>query len=151
MNTSEFRTHLTNHPDHELRFQLPDGGFIAAHAHITEVGRLDRTFLDCGGTKRRTSTCLLQSWVAEDTDHRITAGKLAAIFDRADELLGEDDLPVEIEHEEEWISQFPVVGAEAAGGILLFRLGLKHTDCLAKDVCLPEPREPGCCTGTGCC
>jgi hypothetical protein len=31
-------------------------------------------------------------------------------------------------------------------------LGTKHTDCLAKDICLPKPEDnSSCCSGTGCC
>lgn len=152
MKTSAFLTHLNTHPEKELRFLLPDGGFIPFHAHITEAGRMDKTFLDCGGTLRRTSACLLQAWVADDTDHRITAGKLAAILDLAAPLLGSDDLDVEVEYQEEWISQFPVLDAAVADGTLTFPLGLKHTDCLAKDLCLPSAKEEeSCCSGGGCC
>ena len=50
MKTSEFKTQLQRHPESELCFMLPDGGRIPAHAHITEAGRVDKTFVDCGGT-----------------------------------------------------------------------------------------------------
>lgn len=152
MKTSDFKTHLATHPEKELRFLLPDGGFIPFHAHITEAGRLDKTFLDCGGTLRRTSACLLQAWVADDTDHRISAGKLTTILDLASPLLESDDLDVEVEYQEEWISQFPVNDAVATDDALTFQLGLKHTDCLAKDICLPSAKdEESCCSGSGCC
>lgn len=152
MKTSDFKTHLSVHPEKELRFLLPDGGFVPFHAHITEAGRVDKTFLDCGGTLRRTSTCLLQAWVADDTDHRIPAGKLATILDLAAPLLEPDDLDVEVEYQEEWISQFPVIDAVVSGEALIFQLGLKHTDCLAKDLCLPPARDAeSCCGGGGCC
>ena len=81
---------------------------IAAHAHITEVGRIDKTFIDCGGTVRKVSTCSLQAWVADDTDHRLEPGQLATILDRAAPILSGDDLDVEIEYEDCQISQFPV-------------------------------------------
>lgn len=152
MTTSTFKTHLAAHPEKELRFLLPDGGFIPSHAHITEAGRLDKTFLDCGGTLRRTSACLLQAWVADDTDHRIPAKKLSAILALAEPLLESGDLEVEVEYQEEWISQFPVVDAQVSDEVLTFQLGLKHTDCLAKDICLPAAKdEEGCCSGSGCC
>ncbi len=152
MKTSDLKTHLAAHPEKELRFLLPDGGFIPFHAHITEAGRMDKTFLDCGGTLRRTSACLLQAWVADDTDHRIPAGKLSTILDLAAPLLECEDLEVEVEYEEEWISQFPVVDVVESADALTFQLGLKHTDCLAKDICLPSAKEEeGCCSGGGCC
>lgn len=137
MNISEFKTHLESRPDAELRFVLPDGDVIPAHAHITEVGRLDKAFIDCGGVIHRTSICLLQAWVADDVDHRFRPGGLAKVIAGAEPLLKSDDLPVEVEYEDCSITQFPVEDAAFADGVLTFALGAKHTDCLAKSVCLP--------------
>ena len=53
MKLSEFTSHLGQSPERELRFVLPDGGFIEAHAHITEVGRVEKSFIDCGPTNWR--------------------------------------------------------------------------------------------------
>ncbi|MEO6054611.1 MAG: DUF6428 family protein [Chthoniobacterales bacterium] len=151
MKTSEFKQHLDQHPDSELSFLLPNGKSIPIHAHITEVGRIEKTFLDCGGKLRTITTCSLQAWVADDVDHRITAGKLASIFEGATEILGANDPHVEIEFEDRLISQYPVVSVENANGVLSFQLESKHTDCLAKDVCLPADEAQECCSGTGCC
>jgi hypothetical protein len=151
MKTSELQNILTAHPNHQLIMLLPDSGRVPAHAHVTEVGRVDRHFIDCGGTVRRSSFCCLQVWVAEDVDHRLTAGKLADIIERAAAVIEVSDLEVEIEYEDVFISQFPVLEARVEGGSVVLSLGTKHTDCLAKDVCLPA--EPGgeCCAGSGCC
>jgi hypothetical protein len=152
MKTSELLSSLLSNPEHQLQFILPDGGRIPIHAHITEVGRVDKTFLDCGATIRKVSTLCLQSWVADDTDHRLPAGKLADIIDRAAPILGTEDLDVELEYEDGFISQFPVETAQAQGDLLIFTLSTKHTDCLAKEICLPSPKESSsCCSGTGCC
>ena len=146
MKLSDFKIALKTFPTHPLRFILPDGDVIATHAHITEVGRIDKTFIDCGGTVRRVSTCSLQAWVADDTDHRLESGQLAAILDRAAPILTDEDLDVEIEYEDCQISQFPVEGVTATDSGMEFHLGTKHTDCLAKDVCLPNGSgECGCC------
>jgi hypothetical protein len=157
MKTSELLETLHQYPNHHLQYVLPDGGMIPIHAHITEVGRVDKTFLDCGATVRKLSTLSLQAWVADDLDHRFTAGKLALVIDRAATIIGADDLPVEIEYEDGLISQFPVESIAPSSDVLLFHLGTKHTDCLAKDICLPPAREDAsndegsCCSGTGCC
>ena len=154
MKTSELVTTLRQFPDHQLQYFLPDGGMIPMHAHITEVGRVDKTFLDCGSTVRKVSNLSLQAWVADDVDHRFTAGKLADIIGRASPILGSDDLDVELEYEDGLISQFPVEAISDANKILHFRLGSKHTDCLAKEICLPPEKEDNgdsCCSGTGCC
>lgn len=159
MTVSEFLSELSANPDQPLHFILPDGGRIPDHFHITEVGHVARNFVDCGGTRRSVESCLLQTWVADDEDHRLAAGKLVRIFDHAGEVLPHHDLPVEIEYEDGFISQFPVRSAAVEDGVLNFFLGLKHTDCRAKDRCLPgvcgpsaaEPADADCCGGTSCC
>ncbi len=152
MNTAEFTALLSAHGEKPVRFILPDGGRVPDHAHITEVGRVDREFLDCGGEHRKTSFCCLQAWVADDTDHRLSAGKLAAIMARALNPLGLENLPVELEYEDGLISQFPVVSV-GADEVVTVHLGTKHTDCLAKEICLPPSAgSADCCTpGSGCC
>ena len=149
MNIREFQQHLEAHRDMPVAFQLPDGGFIPAHFHITEVGHVKKTFVDCGGTRRTQETCLLQTWVANDEDHRLPAGKLADIFAKSHDVLPDHELPVEIEFEDYVVAQFPVQDVRPVDGALTFTLGLKHTDCLAKEVCLPNR----CCGAgeTSCC
>ena len=155
MTITEFKTHLRQNPSHALTFLLPDGGLIPAHFHITEAGRVDKSFIDCGATIRTTATCSLQAWVADDVDHRLSPGKLAGVLDLAAPLFRGDDLDVELEYEEGFISQFPVLSSSTEGDSLVFHLGTKHTDCLAKDLCLPQPTgaaASGCgCGPSGCC
>jgi hypothetical protein len=151
MKLTEFNAELQKHPEHQLTFILPDGGRIPAHAHITEAGRLDKRFIDCGGTVRHLSWCSLQAWVADDLDHRLAPGKLARVLDLAAPLISGDDLDVEIEYEDGFISQFPVVESGVQDGHLIFQLGVKHTDCLAKETCTPKNVEAACCSGPGCC
>ncbi|MBJ7326945.1 MAG: hypothetical protein JHC52_06325 [Chthoniobacterales bacterium] len=152
MNATEFHALLDQHAAARIVFVLPDGGMIPPHAHVTEVGRVDRRFLDCGATLRQTSFCCLQTWVADDTHHRLTAGKLAGILGRATQPLDLAELPLEVEYEDGFISQFPVISGRAHEDALVFELGLKHTDCLAKELCLPPAKDDGaCCGDSGCC
>ena len=155
MKLTEFTARLRQHPDHQLTFVLPDGDRVPAHFHITEAGRIDKSFIDCGATIRTSATCSLQAWVAEDTDHRLTPGKLAAVLEIAAPLFRGDDLEVELEYEDGAISQYPVLAATSEGAELVFQLGSKHTDCLAKELCVPQSTSAattGCCTpGGGCC
>ncbi len=160
MKLTEFTHQLETNPDAELRFALPDGELIEAHAHITEVGRVDKSFIDCGGKIWRLSHVSLQAWVADDVDHRLRPRPLANIIAQAAPLLGSDDLDVEIEHEGCVISQYPVESATIRDGALVFQLTSKHTACLAQDVCLPGVRSKSetpasesdaCCSSGGCC
>ncbi len=152
MKSTAFVATLKQNPALNLRFALPDGGMVPAHAHITEVGRVDKTFFDCGATFRKTSFLCLQAWVADDIDHRLPAGKLADIIDRAAPLFQGDDLEVELEYEDGLISQFPVESLSVEGESVVVFLSTKHTDCLAKDICLaPAQESEGCCAGSSCC
>lgn len=151
MNVAEFRAVLLADPNAALHLMLPDGDFVPAHFHVTEVGRVRKDFIDCGGTTRSATTCLLQVWVANDTAHRLTAGKLAGVLKLAAPLLGSDELAVEVEYERDAVSQFPLMGAEVTPMGVLFHLGRKHTDCLAPDKCGVTGCAPATSGAAGCC
>jgi hypothetical protein len=146
MTLAVFKKYLTQHPDLEISFWLPDGTEVPEHFHVTEVGRVEKRFIDCGGTRRDKVTCVLQTWVADDVDHRLIAEKLAGILKMAEPLLETDELDLEVEHESHVISQYPVTEVEVGKCALMFQLGTKHTDCLAKEKCLvPGPGGQSCC------
>lgn len=129
---------LSRNPDSAITLQLPDGSAVPAHFHVTEVGRVRKDFIDCGGTVRSWSRCVLQVWVADDVDHRVSPAKLAKIIGLAGPaILGDaaGDLEVEVEYDVGVITQFPLVAAESRNGSLVLRLGGKHTACLATDRC----------------
>lgn len=152
MKLSEFTTLLRDHSDAGLLF-LVNGGHFAAHAHVTEVGRVEKLFLDCGGKPRRHAVCQLQLWEYTDTDHRLSPSKLLGILDKAAPLFGGEDLAVEVELEDGLLSQFPVTEGGLSDGRLVFQLEQKHVACLAMDICVPqEAGKESCCGGsTGCC
>src|SRR5436190_18692208 len=108
MNVNELKSVLTQNPNASLRFILPDGVNVPAHAHVTEVARIDKRFVDCGGTFRTEVRCQMQTFVGSDLEHRLTAGKLLGILTKAGNLFGGEDLSVDVEHESVWTSQFPV-------------------------------------------
>lgn len=150
MNVREFRAVLEANPGVKMHFMLPDQSFVPAHYHITEIGRVQKDFIDCGGTVRSLTSCLLQIWVATDVDHRLETTKLAKIMEIAHPLLTSDDLAVEVEYEDAVVSQYPLGSAEVTPSGILFYLGTKHTACLAPEKCgvggeaccaAPEPKR----------
>ena len=152
MTITDLKAILAAHPDKTMRFVLPDGKSIPPCYHITEVGRVQKDFIDCGGTVRSSASCVLQAWVAaNDEDHRLEAGKLGIILQMADKLLTGSGLPVELEYEAPIISQFLVASSEVDSGGIVFHLESKHTDCLAKESCGLEASS--CCSSeeTSCC
>ena len=146
MTLQEFSTIISTHPDKLMRFVLPSGQSIPDHYHITEVGHVKKDFIDCGGTTRSVSSCVLQAWLAaNDEDHRLKAGKLAAILQMASKILPDAGVPVEVEYEAPAISQFAIDSSKLAGDAVVFYLEGKHTDCLAKESC---GLESGSCCGS---
>ena len=155
MNLGSLRTNLHEHPAKNISFILPDGEPIPAEFHITEVGHVVKNFIDCGGTVRRTETCLLQAWVAgNDPAHRLTSAKLRGILELSARIVPSEALEVEVEYEPCAVAQYKVESVAAAGNELRFQLAHKSTDCLAREACglTPSVSECGCVTSKGeCC
>src|SRR5882672_1821679 len=104
MKLYEFKNILTQNPTAQVRFLLPTGEFAPRHVHVTEVARIDKRFIDCGGTIRTDALCRLQTWFSSDVEHRLVAGKLLKIFAKAENVLQTDDLDLDVEHEVGFIS-----------------------------------------------
>lgn len=132
----KFRAILDAYPDEGMHWQLPDKSYVPMHYHITEVGKAQKDFIDCGGTVRSSASCVLQVWVAaDDLEHRINTTKLLGIMSAAESLPLPENLPVEVEYDSGVISQYPLVAVEPTSCGLIFYLGTKHTACLAPDKC----------------
>lgn len=162
MNLTELKAILQANPAASVRLDLPGGGSVPAHFHLTEVGRVSKRFVDCGGVFRASESCVLQTWMtsaAHDDGHRLTAARLAMILELANPIIPSGDLPVEVEYEHGLVSQFPLAAVTTEGGVVVLQLGLKHTDCLAKEkcgcgedtACATEavPAAEACCSGAG--
>jgi hypothetical protein len=128
MTLNAFKT-LLNKLD-QLTFQLPDGTFVPAHFHVTEVGKVSKHFIDCGGVLRQEKVVNFQLWEANDYDHRLHPDKLLYIIQLADSKLNLGDLDIEVEYQGQTIQKF---GIDFNGES--FILTAKQTDCLAKDNC----------------
>jgi hypothetical protein len=141
-----------------VSFQLANGELIPAHFHITEVGRVSKHFIDCGGTERKEEKISFQLWTADDFDHRLAAKKMLAIVDLAEKRLNLPNAEIEVEYQSETIGKF---GLEFKDG--RFILQSLQTDCLAKDNCgIPSQKikkqltemnssSSACQPGSGCC
>ncbi len=153
----------------ELRWALPDGSLVPAHAHVTEVALMTRRFVDCGGTHRMERRIQLQLWVANDVDHRLDPSKLMRIIRETEAWMEWDNHEVEIEYQGKTIERY---GVEIMEGVLA--LQPLQTNCLAQDRCglpmleetsnstrtveeavsQPKPHAPvvgRCKPGSGCC
>jgi len=145
MNITAFKASLRPHADLPVRFILPDGGAIPAEAHVTEAGHVTKRFIDCGGTRRSQETCLLQVWVSErDQSHRLFAGKLGGIMEKARAIVPSETLQMEVEYGPSVVAQYTVTHVAAEHGELRVTLGNKATDCLARELCEVSPATTSC-------
>jgi len=147
MTLAEFTAALAIDPKLGLRFRLPTGGLTPIHLHLTEVARVEKRFVDCGGTIRTDVSARLQLWSADDTEHRVGCAKALQVLARGAEIVGSTALPVEVEYDFPLLTLFPVVGTVVEGAERIFLLQAKKTDCLAQDICVPKACQPG----GGCC
>ena len=138
-----------------LKFQLPNGEFVPAHFHITEVGNITRNFIDCGGVQRQENKLNLQLWVASDTDHRLDPTNLLNILQLAEKQLGNSNLEVEVEYQQSTIGRYKLAFNGA-----VFQLINTQTACLAPNQCGIPQEKPrvrvtasglSCNPNSGCC
>lgn len=151
MTLRELKTLLAENPARELLLELPSTEFVPEHFHVTEVGLVRKDFIDCGGSRRSLDYCSLQAWVAHDLDHRMTTDKLGKILSLSGSVLPDDRVTVEVEYEAPYISQFPLIDIGVNAEVMIWRLGVKHTACLAPDKCGVTPITTCCDVKSGCC
>lgn len=135
MNLSPFVKLIADNPNAGIQLLLPGQNAIPAHFHVTEVGKVQKEFIDCGGTVRTETACVLQIWVADDVEHRLNTTKLAGIVQTAIAVLKLDDMPIEAEYGTETIARYSVCSAEVASSTVILTLEAKHAGCLAPDRC----------------
>jgi hypothetical protein len=135
MKLSEIKKHLET--AEAVNFQLPDGTFVPASYHVTEVGVIEKNFIDCGGRVRKDRVANFQLWEGEDIEHRLKPEKLSKIIALSEKALNIEDMEVEVEYQSTTIGKY---GIDFNNGNFL--LTNKYTDCLAKDNCgVPENKE----------
>lgn len=128
MKLSEIKKHLETATT--INFKLPNGAFVPEHFHVTEVGLIDKHFIDCGGAVRKEKVANFQLWNANDIEHRLKPQKLINIIALSEKVLKMEDLEIEVEFQSETIGKYDI---EYDGRNFL--LIAKQTNCLAKDSC----------------
>ena len=113
-----------------VEFQLENGTFVPEHFHVTEVGMINKNFIDCGGVIRNEKVVNFQLWNADDLEHRLKPGKLLNIINLSEEKLGIEDHEIEVEYQSETIGKYDL---EFNGKTFVLRN--KMTACLAPDAC----------------
>lgn len=135
MKLSAIKKHLKSLES--ITFQLPNKQLIPRHFHVTEVGKITKTFIDCGGKIRNETFIGFQLWEENDYDHRLHPEKLMQIIERSEQLFEFPDLEIEVEYQgKETIGKY---GLDFDGKNFL--LTSKLTACLAKEACgIPQEK-----------
>jgi hypothetical protein len=157
MQLSQFKELIKN--AESIEFLQTNGKPVPAHFHITDMGTVTKSFIDCGRVFRTEKKVTFQIWYAGDTEHRLTPDKITGIINASASIIGEDDPEIEVEYQvEETIGKF---GLGFSNG--KFVLTSQQTTCLAQDFCgIPEdkrklslkdlPVRSACCApGSSCC
>lgn len=159
MNLEQLKENLQG--QESISFTLPTGELVPAHFHVTEVGKVTKHFIDCGGTMRNEVVARLQLWNADDYDHRLHPEKLVNIIELSQSKLGLGNEDIEVEYQGSSIMKY---GLDFDGST--FNLVNTATACLAQeacgvgdDACGTDKKEPillevagnACGTDTNCC
>ena len=120
-----------------LAFQLPDERLVPEHFHVTEVGVVEKHFVDCGGTERKEQKINFQLWSADDYNHRLHPEKLLHIINIAEKQLNLPNAEIEVEYQGDTIGKYHLGFSNG-----MFQLISTATDCLAKDDCGIPKEKP---------
>lgn len=142
----------------QVEFLLPSGESVPKHFHVTEVGKVEKKFMDCGGALREEASINFQLWTTDDNDHRLSAQKLKSIIEVSEKTLQLEDLEIEVEYQSSTIGKYHLNYSNGK-----FILVNTRTECLAEDSCLiPEEKnsfktssidnsQNSCSPESGCC
>jgi Family of unknown function (DUF6428) len=151
MKLRELQSMLAEHPNTFPRFVLPDGDYVPAHAHVTEVGHLVRNFIDCGGLTGKEEKVVLQTHLGDDTDHRLRSDRLAKILRLGNSVIPNADLDVDVEYDCCVVAQYPIAEATTDGEHLNLTLNRGRTQCRARERREKETAVGYCATSAACC
>lgn len=121
----------------EVNFKLPNGELVPVHFHVTEMGYVEKRYIDCGGTVRKEKSVSFQLWVASDEYHRLKPEKFAKIIAIFEKEFGSEDVEVFVEYQDTSISRY---GLGFQGHH--FELIPLKTACLAEDSCGVPQTKP---------
>jgi hypothetical protein len=150
MTLHDLENALEANPELFPRFVLPDGEYIPAHAHVTEVGHVVRNFIDCGGLTGKEEKIVLQTHVGSDTDHRLRSDRFARILQLGNRVIPSADLDIDVEYDCCVVAQYPIAEAAPDGDHLNLILRRSQTQCRARE--RRDSETASCCaTSAACC
>jgi Family of unknown function (DUF6428) len=151
MKFNELIAALQQSPTTFPRFVLPDGDYIPAHAHLTEVGHVVRNFIDCGGLTGKEEKVVVQTHVSDDIDHRLRSDRFAQILQLGSRVVPSAALDVNVEYDCCVVAQYPIAGATLDGEHLNLILQRGRTQCRVRERRERATVANGCIASEACC
>ena len=164
MKTQDFLILLEQHQDKTLVFEYATNQFVGANYHITEVKHLTIDSVDCGSKTDSWKETIVQLWESPNEIGKkeyMSVFKALAILKKVGKMKPytlDAELKVEYSNDTFHTAQLFINDYDINGRNLVFKLGVKKTDCKAKDVCsTPELKETvisniePCCSPDGNC
>jgi len=151
MTLQSLQNALEANPRRFPRFVLPDGDYIPAHAHVTEVGHVVRNFVDCGGLTGKEEKVVLQTHLGDHTDHRLRSDRFAKILRLGERVIPSGDLDVDVEYDCCVVAQYPIAEITPDAEHLNLILQRGRTQCRARERSDTETAVGCCTTSVACC
>ncbi|WP_411029670.1 DUF6428 family protein [Spongiimicrobium sp. 3-5] len=161
MQTKELLALLQEHQNKSLLFEYKPGQTVGANYHITEVKNVTIDSVDCGAGVDFWKETIIQLWESPSEIEKTTymsAYKALGILQKVNKIKPmEMDTEVKFEYSNASFhtAQLFVNDFQLNNDALVIKLGVKKTDCKAKETCgVPELETSAansCAPGSGCC
>ena len=162
MKTNEFLALLKNHSEKSLLFEYRPGQFVAPNYHITEIKNVTIDSVDCGAGTDFWKETVIQLWESpeeKNTPEYMSAVKALGILDKVNGIKpmdGTTEIKFEYGNADFHTAQLFVNDHEIGKDHLTINLGVKKTDCKAKETCgviveIAGQQEACCSPESGCC
>jgi hypothetical protein len=89
MNWSDFKTQLSNFPEHHLQFEFAENERVHPSFHITEIKQATITSVDCGGKMNAWTESIVQLWepTVLENERSMKVTKALSIIDLVEKIL----------------------------------------------------------------
>ncbi len=131
----QFITTLSKNPNSLIDVYLPDGYLIPAHYHLTDVGCVNRYFIDCGGHTREENYIQIQLWLGKDINHRLRATTFLKILEQSQSILNKlatlEQSNIHLEYRKDIVTQYPITDIKSINNKIIINTETLTTQCLA--------------------
>lgn len=158
MKTQDFFTLLEQHQDKALVFEYAPNQYVDTNYHITEVKHVTIDAIDCGSKTDFWKETIVQLWESPSEIGKkdyMNVYKALAILKKVGKMKPytlNAELKIEYSNVKFHTAQLFINDFEVFNRNLVIKLGVRKTDCKAKDVCgTPKIKEMASSVAEPCC